>query len=157
MRSCCDLVTTALKPIKLVYKISGDTGRLSVLNNVVDWDSAITCVCNKIKTVRKRAVCLEVKNAREDDIPPPVDTALMPQINAFKQLENTLRCEAHRGHCYVDRSGGRDNHQRLTLGKMTEWAKEVVSCYFMRKSTWYSQSVVNGQDVNLPSSPQPPV
>ncbi|KAH8977576.1 hypothetical protein EDB86DRAFT_2837683 [Lactarius hatsudake] len=127
-----------LKPIKLVYKISGDTGRLSVLNNVVDWDSAITCVCNKIKTVRKRAVCLEVKNAakpppkvpkekrkREDDIPPPVDTALMPQINAFKQLENTLRCEAHRGHCYVDRSGGRDNHQRLTLGKMTEWAKEV--------------------------------
>ncbi|KAI9439047.1 hypothetical protein H4582DRAFT_2075679 [Lactarius indigo] len=74
------------KPIKLVYKVSGDTGRWSLLNNSINWDSAITCVYNKIKTVCKCAVCLEVKNVVkpplkapkekwkcQDDVPPPVD------------------------------------------------------------------------------------
>jgi len=175
------------KPIQLAYKICGDVGRMSVLNNVVDWDSALTRVCTKVKTVRRRPVSLDVKNTvssydlltrllanpglakakppkasnakekrrREDDIPPPMSSEMEAQMRAFKQLETALNCEAHRGHCVVDHSGGRDNHRRLSHGDMSLWAKQIVSDYFMRKFTWYSPSVVNWQGDGLQPPAQP--
>ena len=50
------------KPVQLVCKITGDTGRMSHLNNVVDWDTILTRLITKVKAARTHAVSLEVKN-----------------------------------------------------------------------------------------------
>jgi hypothetical protein len=49
------------KPVKLAYKIPGDKGKMSRLENYVDWDSALTRLCAKIKKART-LVGVEVKN-----------------------------------------------------------------------------------------------
>jgi hypothetical protein len=66
------------------------------------------------------------KRRHEDDIPPPVDERVRTQYYAYKQLKAALKCEAHRGHCFVDCSGGCDNHRRLDHQEMTMWAKKIV-------------------------------
>ena len=50
------------KPVQLVCKITGDTRRMSHLNNVVDWDTILTRLITKVKAARTCAVSLEVKN-----------------------------------------------------------------------------------------------
>jgi hypothetical protein len=50
------------KPIQLTYKITGDTRKMSFLNNEVDWNIAISCVHAKVKAAHKHPVSLEVKN-----------------------------------------------------------------------------------------------
>ena len=50
------------KPVQLTCKVTGDTGRMSHLNNVVDWDTILTRLINKVKTARTHAVSLEIKN-----------------------------------------------------------------------------------------------
>jgi hypothetical protein len=50
------------KPIQLAYRISGESGKMIVLDNVVEWDDALMRICAKIKAARKHAVNLEVKN-----------------------------------------------------------------------------------------------
>ena len=68
------------------------------------------------------------KRRREDDIPLPIiDTKHLAETQAFKQLEATIKCEAHKGHCLVDHTGGRDNHRRLNFVEMTQWAQKIVS------------------------------
>ena len=45
----------------------------------------------------------------------------------YKQLESTIQCELHRGHCYINRTSGHDNHCRFDHSEMTLWAKKIVS------------------------------
>jgi hypothetical protein len=66
------------------------------------------------------------KRSREDDIPPVTKGKVDTQLRAYKQLEVTVRCEMHHGHCFVDRSNGADNHCRLDHAEMTLWAKKTV-------------------------------
>ena len=99
------------------------------------------------------------KRKREDDIPPPVtDTKRLAETQAFKQLEAAIKCEAHKGHCLVDRTGGRDNHRRLNFHEMTQWAQQIVSknsferaCKLTEvqasgKATIYTPPHINGFD-----------
>ena len=37
------------KAIQLVCKVTGDTGRISHLNNIVDWDMILTHLITKVK------------------------------------------------------------------------------------------------------------
>ncbi|KAH9166184.1 hypothetical protein EDB89DRAFT_1910890 [Lactarius sanguifluus] len=46
---------------------------------------------------------------------------------AFKELDIKLKCEAHKGHCFVDHSGGCDNHKRLDHRDLTVWAQQIAS------------------------------
>ena len=50
------------KLVQLAYKITSNTGKMSYLNNAVDWDTALTCLCAKVKMVRIHAVRMEIKN-----------------------------------------------------------------------------------------------
>ena len=50
------------KPVQLVCKVTGNTGRMLHLNNVVDWDTILTCLITKVKTAHTHAVLLEIKN-----------------------------------------------------------------------------------------------
>lgn len=59
--------------------------------------------------------------------PPSPDGETATQLKAYKQLESTIRCELHRGHCYIDHTSGHDNHRRLDHSEMTLWAKKIVS------------------------------
>jgi hypothetical protein len=56
-----------------------------------------------------------------------MSSELQARAHAFKKLEAALKCEAHKGHCLVDRTGGHDNHRRLSHCDMTEWAIKIVS------------------------------
>ena len=68
------------------------------------------------------------KRTREDDIPPTPSGEMVMQLKSYRQLESAIRCELHRGHCFVDRTSGHDNHRRLSHEEMTLWAKKIVSC-----------------------------
>lgn len=62
------------------------------------------------------------KRSREDDIPDEV------KINGtltkkFKELTAHVKCEAHKGHCHINRSG---EHRRLDYKEMSFWAKQMV-------------------------------
>lgn len=61
------------------------------------------------------------------DVPQPADSEVKTQYSAYKLLEAAIKCEAHKGHCYVESTGGRDNHRRLSHQEMTLWAKSIVS------------------------------
>ena len=61
------------------------------------------------------------------DDQPPADSEVKDQYSAYKLLEASIRCEAHRGHCYIEDVGGRDDHRRLSHQEMTLWAKSIVS------------------------------
>ena len=50
------------KPIQIAYKSTGDTGKLTHLKNVVDWDDVLTHLCAKMKMAHKHAVQVEIKN-----------------------------------------------------------------------------------------------
>ena len=50
------------KSIQLAYKISGDTGKPSHMNNNHDFTAAMTRLTDKARHARSRAVCLEIKN-----------------------------------------------------------------------------------------------
>ena len=50
------------KPVQLMCKVTGDTGRMLHLNNVLDWDTIVTHPITKVKTARTSAVSLEIKN-----------------------------------------------------------------------------------------------
>ncbi|KIL54471.1 hypothetical protein M378DRAFT_92481 [Amanita muscaria Koide BX008] len=64
------------------------------------------------------------KRSHQDDIPPEAD-GKDTQLKAYNQLECTIRCEAHHGHCFIDCVNGLDNHQRLDHAQMTLWAKKI--------------------------------
>ena len=49
-----------------------------------------------------------VKHTYDDH--PPADSEVKVQYAAYKLLEATIRCEAHKGHCYIESTGGQDNH-----------------------------------------------
>ncbi|KAI9444148.1 hypothetical protein H4582DRAFT_2071725 [Lactarius indigo] len=134
----------AVLPVQLGYKLSGDLGKMSYLSSEDEWEAALTRLNAKIIVARKNAVSVEIQNLtkapskapkasgsrgkrrREDDVPPPVNAKQGAVYQAYKELEIALRCEAHRGHCYVDRLGGRDNHKRLDHKAMTFWAKKIT-------------------------------
>lgn len=65
------------------------------------------------------------KRSREDDIPDNVKTegALTKE---YKNLTSHLKCEAHKGHCYINRSA---EHKRLDYKDMSFWAKKMVLFY----------------------------
>ncbi|KAH9009474.1 hypothetical protein EDB85DRAFT_2162692 [Lactarius pseudohatsudake] len=131
-------------PVQLGYKISGDLGKMSYLSSEEEWEAALTRLNAKIIAARKNAVSLEIQNLtkapskaskasaskgkrrREDDIPPPMNPEQGAVYQAYKELEIALKCEAHKGHCFVDRLGGRDNHKRLDHRAMTFWAKKMT-------------------------------
>ncbi|KAH9026936.1 hypothetical protein EDB83DRAFT_2319709 [Lactarius deliciosus] len=134
---------TAL-PVRLGYRMSGDLGKMSYLSSEGEWEAALTRLNAKIIAARKNAVSLEIQNLtkapskaskasgsrekrrREDDVPPAVSAKQGAVYQAYKELEITLRCEAHKGHCYVNRLGGRDNHKCLDHRAMTFWAKKMT-------------------------------
>jgi len=147
----------ANEEVKLVSKMTGDSGRASHLDNAQTFSAVMEHLCQKASNARTRAVGLEVKNAvsdclcrttmtyhcrkakrttaaaktkkrtREDDIPPAPSDEDTTQLKAYKQLESQIRCELHCGHCFVDRTSGYDNHRRLNHAEMTLWAKKIVS------------------------------
>jgi hypothetical protein len=67
------------------------------------------------------------KRSREDDIPPELSGEMDSQLKAFNQFEQTIRCETHRGHCFIERTNGLDSHRHLDHSEMTLWAKKIVS------------------------------
>lgn len=52
----------AMHAVQLACKVSGDTGKLSHLNNVDDFNATIERLRQRAYNARTRAVCLEVKN-----------------------------------------------------------------------------------------------
>ncbi|KAI9443523.1 hypothetical protein H4582DRAFT_2054510 [Lactarius indigo] len=132
MKRLCD----AVLPVQLGYKLSGDLGKMSYLSSEDEWEAALTRLNAKIIVARKNATKAPSKapkasgsrgkRRREDNVPPPVNAKQGAVYQAYKELEIALRCEAHRGHCYVDRLGGRDNHKRLDHKAMTFWAKKIT-------------------------------
>jgi len=62
------------------------------------------------------------KRSHEDDIPDDVKTegALMKE---YKNLAAHLKCEAHKGHCYINRNA---EHKWLDYMQMSYWAKKMV-------------------------------
>ena len=62
------------------------------------------------------------KRLWEDDIPEEVQTeaALMKE---YKILTAHLKCEAHKGHCYINQNV---EHKRLDYKDMSYWAKKMV-------------------------------
>ena len=75
----------------------------------------------------KPPVTKSKKRSRQDDVPPAPNGEADTQLRAYKQLEATIRCETHHGHCFVDRTNGADSHRRLDHAEMTLWAKKIVS------------------------------
>ncbi|KAH9025883.1 hypothetical protein EDB85DRAFT_2149506 [Lactarius pseudohatsudake] len=132
-------------PVQLGYKLSGDIGKMSYLSSEEEWEAALTRLDVKITTARKNAVSIEIQNltkplskvskvlgSREkrrcqDNIPPAMTAEQRAVHQAFKELDITLKREAHKGHCFVDRSGGRDNHKRLDHRDLTVWAQQIAS------------------------------
>ena len=145
--------------VKLGYKISGDTGKLTLLETTHDYKQAMDRIVQRASVARSRAVSMDVKNlvsaspmnvvtcaywcpcskvkppapklrkrSHQDDIPPDIKDD-STQLKAYNQLECTIRCEAHCGHCYIDRVNGLDNHRRLDHAQMSLWAKKIVSLY----------------------------
>lgn len=49
-------------PVQLAYRLSGDVGKHSFLNNEADWESALGRLDAKITSARKHAVSVEVRN-----------------------------------------------------------------------------------------------
>ena len=143
--------------VKLAYKIFGDAGKPTLLETVDDYTQAMERIVQKARVARTRAVSMDVKNivsigqmnmvtrtyllpyqakpsanlkkrSRQDDIPPALDGKdNSTQHKAYNQLERATQCEAHRGHCFIDRVNGLDNHRRLDHAQMTLWAKKIVS------------------------------
>ncbi|KAI9434305.1 hypothetical protein H4582DRAFT_2060250 [Lactarius indigo] len=132
----------AVLPVQLGYKLSGDLDKMSYLSSEDEWEATLTHLNAKIIVACKNAVSVEIQNLApskapkasgsrgkrrcEDDVPPPVNAKQGAVYQAYKELEIALRCEAHRGHCYVDHLGGRDNHKRLDHKAMTFWAKKIT-------------------------------
>ncbi|KAI9452633.1 hypothetical protein BJY52DRAFT_1226005 [Lactarius psammicola] len=155
-------------PVQLAFRVSGVSGKLSYLNDEADWESALNSINTKITTARKNAVSLEVRNIakpsskaskassargkrrREDDAPPPMSEEQGAWHTAFKELDNALKCEAHGGHCFVDRTGGRDNHQRLDHKIMSLWAKKMS----LNEATIYTPPNMKGFDRSSTKKPR---
>ncbi|TFK57875.1 hypothetical protein BDN72DRAFT_907365 [Pluteus cervinus] len=125
--------------IQLVCKVLGE--RPVRVNNEEIFKNILGVIRQKAKNPRRKiAVTLEVKNgaprakpapkkkrSREDDIPPPTPTELIPQVRAFKQLDQATRCEKHRGHCHVDKDiNNVEVHRRLDHALMNKWAAQMA-------------------------------
>lgn len=100
------------------------------------------------------------KRAREDsdsDVAPDDNNEADTQLKAYKRLEPAVRCEAHQGHCFIDRTGSQENHRRLTHGEMTLWAKKIVStlCFLTRPRTEGPTITVPWGSYHLRPSPLP--
>ncbi|KAF8890354.1 hypothetical protein BD779DRAFT_1671320 [Infundibulicybe gibba] len=138
--SVLDHLEGSTRAPRLAYKVSGDGSKASPLENAKDFATAMERVCYKAGNARTRAVSLEIKNlakgppssrkfkkrSRADDVPPDADEESGPQLKAYKQLEQQIKCELHQGHCFVDRPAGYDNHRRLSHAEMTLWAKMIA-------------------------------
>ncbi|KAF8262287.1 hypothetical protein EI94DRAFT_1704899 [Lactarius quietus] len=131
----------AVLPVQLAYRWSGDIGKMSYLKGELDWMSTLGHLEPKITLARKNPAKPPLKgwkagekcNAKgkcrqetDDNDPPLVKEEVQSQFAAFKQLEATIKCEAHKGHCFMECSGGQDNHQCLILQEMTLWAQAIV-------------------------------
>ncbi|KAG1851556.1 hypothetical protein C8R48DRAFT_612642 [Suillus tomentosus] len=99
----------APEEVQLVYKFMGDHSKASHLNDAEAFGIAMDRLCHKASNTY--------------DIP-PVTEEDSTQLKAYKQLECHIRCELHRGHCFIDRTSGYDNHHRLDHAEMTLWAKK---------------------------------
>ena len=149
----------AVLPLQLAYRLSGDAGKMLYLKEDTDWQSVLGRLDAKIPLARKNAVSMEVRNLvghitvltrrdldfeqtkqpkapnakdkrkRDNDTPPPPNKEVESQYAAYRRLEATIKCEAHDGHCLVERSGGRDNHRRLNYQEMTLWAQQMVRAW----------------------------
>ncbi|KAH9161479.1 hypothetical protein EDB89DRAFT_1913865 [Lactarius sanguifluus] len=127
---------TAL-PVQLGYKLSRDVGKVSYLSSEEEWEAALTHLDTKITMAWKnttkplskvsKVLGSREKRRRQDDIPPPMTAEQWAVHQAFKELDIKLKCEAHKGHCFVDRSGGCDNHKRLDHRDLTVWAQQIAS------------------------------
>ena len=49
-------------PVELAYKVSGDTGKASHLQNEADFETVIGRVYQRASSARTRAVSMEIKN-----------------------------------------------------------------------------------------------
>ena len=100
----------------------------------------MTCLSdNDLLMVEKMKPPAKASNIREkrkyeDNIPQPVSGELHTESKSFSQLDIALKCEAHKGHCFVAHSSGQDNHRWLSLKDMTLWAQKMVGDYFLRKT-----------------------
>ena len=67
------------------------------------------------------------KRSRMDDIPEAATEGTVAA--SYQLLENETKCEAHHGHCFVDRpkNGGHETHRRLSFEELEFWAKKIVS------------------------------
>ncbi|EGO22327.1 hypothetical protein SERLADRAFT_440352 [Serpula lacrymans var. lacrymans S7.9] len=132
-RQVFNLLDGPEQDIQLAYKLSGDTGKPSHMNNHHDFTAVMDRLVNKARVAQTRVVMLEIKNitkptapvskgkkrSRTEDIPPPLSDEMSSQLKAFKQLEKATQCELHQGHCFIDRPSGRDVHRHLSHDEMT--------------------------------------
>ncbi|EGN96715.1 hypothetical protein SERLA73DRAFT_154179 [Serpula lacrymans var. lacrymans S7.3] len=102
-RQVFNLLDGPEQDIQLAYKLSGDTGKPSHMNNHHDFTAVMDRLVNKARVAQTRVVMLEIKNI----------------LKAFKQLEKATQCELHQGHCFIDRPSGRDVHRHLSHDEMT--------------------------------------
>ncbi|KAF8274612.1 hypothetical protein EI94DRAFT_1561097 [Lactarius quietus] len=126
----------AVLPVQLAYRLSGDIGKMLYLKGELDWMSTLGRLEPKITLARKNPVSMEAREKHsakgkcrqetDSDDPPLVKEEVQSQFAAFKQLEATIKCEAHKGHCFMECLGGRDNHRCLNHQEMTLWAQAIV-------------------------------
>ncbi|EGO05084.1 hypothetical protein SERLA73DRAFT_149344 [Serpula lacrymans var. lacrymans S7.3] len=74
---------------QLVYRISGDTGKQSHINNHWDFKLAMDQLLSKTPLVTATAAAKK-KRAHKDDVPPVPDPESNRQLKAFKQLEQAI-------------------------------------------------------------------
>ena len=75
----------------------------------------------------QKAQTTKEKHKHTYDVPQPADSEVKTQYSTYKLLEAAIKCEAHKGHCYVESTGGCDNHRHLSHQEMMLWAKSIVS------------------------------
>lgn len=59
---CLALLDGTPKPIQLAYKVSGDAGKPSHLNDAPEFVSAMERLCSRAQNARTKAVYMEVQN-----------------------------------------------------------------------------------------------
>ena len=63
---------------------------------------------------------MKEKRKHTYDDHPPAYSKVKDQYAAYKLLKAAIRCKAHNGHCYMESTGGQDNHQQLLVPSIRE-------------------------------------
>ena len=48
--------------VQLVYRVSGDIGKMSYLKDNADWESTLACINSKVPLACKNPVRIEIRN-----------------------------------------------------------------------------------------------